>query len=83
MPVSALKSMRWRTPSTQIGAVVHKPFALHTGADARFIEQIDSPLLDDPGANPFQHIARRMTFEDDVIDPMFMQQLAEQQAGWT
>ena len=83
MPVSALKSMRAHPLDADLGAVVHKPFALHTGADARFIEQIDSPLLDDPGANPFQHIARRMTFEDDVIDPMLIQQLAQQQAGWT
>ena len=70
-----------RPLDADLDAVVHQAFALHTRADARLLEQIDRALLDHAGADAAQHVARRVPLEDDVVDAVLMQQLAQQQSG--
>ena len=67
---------------TDLRAVMHEPFALHASAHPDFVEQVDGALFDDSRANPLQHVSGRLAFKNDVVDPMPLEQLAEQEAGW-
>ena len=73
--------MRWRTPSERIGAVVHQALAVHALAGAGFVDKIDRDLLDHAGADASEHVLGCVPLDDDVIDAVLVQQLAEQQSG--
>ena len=49
--------------------------------DAQLFEQADRALFQHAGADPRQHVVAVLALENDVVDAVAMQQLAEQQAG--
>ena len=53
---------------------------MHAGADAGFVEQVDRDLFDDAGADAAEHVLAGLPLQDDVVDAVLVQQLAEQQA---
>ena len=61
--------------------VMHEALAVHAGADAGLVDQIDRDLLDHAGADAAQHVLAGVPLEDDVVDAVLVEQLAEQQAG--
>jgi hypothetical protein len=61
-------------------AVMHEAFAVHARADARLVEEIDRDLLDDTGADAAKHVFAGVPFQDDVVDAVLVEKLAEQQA---
>ena len=63
-----------------LGAIMHQAFAVHARADACLVEEIDRHLLDDAGADAAEHIVAGMPLQDDVVDVVLLQQLAEQEA---
>ena len=64
-------------------AVMHQAFAVHARADAGLVQEIDGHLLDHAGADAAEHVLRRLPFQDDVVDAVLVQELAEQQARRT
>src|SRR5262245_42913940 len=61
-------------------SVVNQSIAVQAVADAGLLQELHRSLLDQTGANPFQHVVRRMPFENDIVDAMAVQKLPEQQA---
>jgi hypothetical protein len=49
-------------------------------ADARLVEEIDRDLLYHAGADAAEHMLAGMPLDNDVIDALVMQELAEQKA---
>jgi hypothetical protein len=64
-------------------AFMHQAILMHVIADARFVEQVHGDLLDDAGADPTEHVFGGLPLEDDVVDALSVQQLAEQQSRRT
>ena len=60
--------------------LVHLPFFIHTFSGTRLAHEVDETLLENTGADPPQHIVAGDPLDDDVVDAVFRQQLAEQQA---
>src|SRR5208282_5273498 len=61
-------------------ALVHEPVPVHAGADAGLVEQIQGDLFDDAGPDAAEDVFGGLPFQDDVIDAVLVQELAEQQA---
>ena len=73
--------MRWRSPpNADLDAVVHQALAVHARADAGLVEQVHGALLDHAGADAAEHVLAGLPLEDDVVDAVRVQQLAEQQS---
>ena len=49
-------------------------------AGADLIQQLDRALFEEPSANAAEHIFARVPLQDDIVDAIGMQQLAEQQS---
>jgi hypothetical protein len=56
-----------------------KTFASQPLPDACLLQQAYGPLLDQAGTNPLEHVVRCVPLEDNVVDSMLVQKLAEQQ----
>ena len=54
---------------------------VHASAGACLVEEIDCDLLDDAGADAAEHMLAGVPLDDDIVDPLVMQELAEQKAG--
>jgi hypothetical protein len=59
---------------------MHQPVGVHARADVGFVEQIHRALLDDAGANAAKHVLAGLSFENHIVDAVFVQELTEQQA---
>jgi hypothetical protein len=55
---------------------------VHAGADASLVEKIYGDLFDDAGTDAAEHVFAGLPFQDDVIDAVLVQELAEQQSRW-
>ena len=63
-------------------AFVHETVLVHARADASLVEQVHRDLFDDAGADAAKHVFAGLSLEDDVIDAVFVEELAEQQSRW-
>jgi hypothetical protein len=54
---------------------------VHASAGACLVEEIDCDLLDDAGADAAEHMLAGVPLDDNIVDPLVMQELAEQKAG--
>ena len=70
-----------RAIDADLGAFVNDAVGMHAGADAGFVQQIHRDLLDDTGADPTKDVGGGLALQDDGVDAVPVQQLAEQQAG--
>ena len=61
-------------------AFMHEAVLVHARADARLVEEVHCDLFDDAGAHPAKHVFAGLSLEDDVIDAVFVEELAEQQS---
>ena len=66
---------------SKLDAFMNQAFAVRALAGADLIEQRDGALFQKAGPNAAKHIVRRVTFQDDVVDAVSVQQLPEQKAG--
>jgi hypothetical protein len=55
--------------------------ALQICADTHCVQQIDGSLLEDPRSHTIDHILAAAVLNDDGIDAVQVQQMAEQQSG--
>ena len=79
--VSALKSILWRRPAElDLDPVVHQAFRVQPLGAAGLFQQMDQALLDHPGADSRAHIVGAAPLEDDIVDTLTVQELAQQQA---
>jgi hypothetical protein len=62
---------------------MHEAVVVHASADACLVEEIDCNLLDDAGTDAAEHMLAGVPLDDDIVDPLVMQELAEQKAGRT
>ncbi len=69
-----------RPAEGELDAVMHQPFAMGARAGANLIEQRNGAFLEQAGADAAKHILARLAFENDVVDAVTVQQLAEQQS---
>jgi hypothetical protein len=67
----------------QLDPAMDQAFAVHARAAAGLVDQSDSALLQDAGANAAEHMIAGVAFKNDAIAAGLMQQLAEQQPGGT
>jgi len=65
----------------QLDAVMDQSFMMQPLGDADFLEQADGALFQHAGPNPRQHIVAVLALQDDIVDAVAMQQLAQQHAG--
>src|SRR5690606_35025624 len=68
-------------PREDLAALVPAAFAMHSLADAGFVEQVHGDLLEHPGADAAQHVFAGPALEDHGVDAGLVQQLTEYQAG--
>ena len=62
-------------------AVMRQAFLMKTSARARFVDQADRALLEHAGPDAAKNVIAPNAIEDDRLDTMTEQELAEQQAG--
>ena len=62
-------------------AVMHEPVSVHASTDACFVEKLDRSLLDDSGAHAAKDICAGLAFQNDVVDAVLVEKLAEQKPG--
>ena len=60
-------------------ALMQQAVLVHARADAGLVEQIHRDLLDDSRAHPIENVFAGLPLENDVVDAVFVQELAEQQ----
>ena len=71
-----------RPAEGELDPVMDQPLAVRAGSDADLIEQRHRPLFEQAGADAAEHIVRRLAFQDDVVNSVAVQQLAQQQSRW-
>ncbi len=64
-------------------ALFEHPFRVQTGIDAQPVQQIGGCPLQHAGTNAAQHIIGRSALDDNAVDPLCTQQMAEQQSRWS
>ena len=64
----------------ELDAMVHQALAMRPRTGADFIEQRHGAFFQQSGADAAEHIIRRLAFQDDVVDPVAVQQLPQQQS---
>lgn len=64
-------------------ALVHEAVFVHAHADAGFVEQVHRDLFDDPGTDAAKDIFAGLPLQDDVVDAVFVKELAQQEARRT
>src|SRR5258705_5511259 len=69
-----------RPAEGELDAVMHQPFAMGARACANLIEHRNGAFLEQAGSDAAKHILARLAFENDVVDAVTVQQLAEQQS---
>jgi hypothetical protein len=69
------------TVNAKLDALVHEAVFVHARPDAGLVEQVDRYLFDNAGPNTAQNIFASLPLHDDVIDAVFVQELAEQQTS--
>ena len=75
-------SMRCRAPlKRDVDAVVPQALAAQAVADADRVHQIDRALLEHAGAHALDHVVPAAVLDDDRIDAVQVQQVAEHQPG--
>jgi hypothetical protein len=52
---------------------------MHAAADAGFVQKVHGDLFDYARAHAAKNVVRSLTFKNDVIDTVFVQELTEQQ----
>jgi hypothetical protein len=62
---------------------VHEAVLVHARADARLVEQVHRDLFDDAGAHPTENVFAGLSLENDVIDAVLVEELAEQESRRT
>ena len=58
---------------------MNQPLAVRARAGADLIQQNHGSFLEQAGADAAEHIVRRLAFQDDIVDAVGVEQLAEQQ----
>jgi len=66
-----------------VDAFMAKPAALQPLIDTHSAEQIHGALFEHAGADAVNHVLSAAVFDDDGIDAHEMQDMPEQQPGWT
>src|SRR5690606_35058535 len=67
----------------QAHAAVRQTFGVEPRADAGAAQHVDRALLEDAGAHASEHVSPAAALEHDAVDAFDVQQVREQQAGWT
>jgi hypothetical protein len=68
------------TVDSNLHAFMHEAVLVHPCADACLVEQVHRDLFDDAGAHPAENVFAGLSLQDDVIDAVFVQELAEQES---
>src|ERR1700728_1972181 len=71
-----------RAAERELDAMVDQAFVVRALAGADLIEQRHRSFFKQAGADAAEHVIRRLAFQDDVIDPIGVKQLSEQQSRW-
>ena len=71
-----------RAAERQFDAMMDQSLAVGARAGAYLVHQRDRAFFEESGADPAEHIFRRLAFQDDVVDVVAPQQLPQQQSRW-
>jgi hypothetical protein len=66
-----------------LDSLMYKPILVHAGTGAGFVKKIHRDLFDDSGADTGEDVFAGVPFEDDVVDPVPVEELSEEQTGWS
>ena len=72
-----------RVVEAQVDTAMAQPLTVHALPYARFPEDLHGALLEDARADPRLHVLPATGFQDHRLDPLTVQELAEQQARRT
>jgi len=64
-------------------AVMGMPFAIHALAQSDLAQQRDGAGLQHAGANPLQHMAAALSFQDNAVDAVAVKNMRQEQASGT
>ena len=67
--------------NANLRSVMHEAVAVHAGADARLVEEVDCDLLDHAGADAAEHMLAGVSLDNNIVNSVVMQELTEQKAG--
>ena len=62
-------------------AVMGQTFAFEAVGDADLLHQADEPLFENASADAGKDMFARLAFQDDALDPVFVQEEREEEAG--
>ena len=62
-----------RAAERQLNALVDQAFVVGARAGADFIKQDDRALFEQTGADAAQHIIRRLSFQNDIVDAVVVE----------
>src|SRR5579871_2334103 len=68
---------------SQFESVMNQAFAAHAITNAIFVEKIDGPLLEHPGANAAFDVPAAFRFQNNGVYSPQVKQVREKQAGGT
>src|SRR5690606_12287263 len=63
--------------------LVDMAFAIHVLGDPGLAHEVHETMLQHTCTDPAQDVLRSTRFQDDIVDPLLVQELAQQQAGGT
>ena len=63
-----------------LDTAMHQTLFMHALAHASFVQQVNTHLLQNAGADACEHVVASLAFQNDRVDTGLVQQLAEQQA---
>ncbi len=69
-----------RAVEADLDAVVDQPLGMHALADAGLVQEVGHALLDDACPDAAQHIIAAALLQDDVVDALAVEKLAQEQA---
>src|ERR1700754_4746653 len=69
-----------RSAEGELDAMMYQALATGARPGTDFVEQVDRSLFKQAGANAAEHIVRRLSLQNDVVDSVAVKQLPEQQS---
>jgi hypothetical protein len=67
----------------EVNAIVAHTVAMEAIADAQLRHEVGGELFEDAGADAIDDVFLIAAFEDDRVDSFEVEQLPEQQSGWS
>jgi len=64
---------------TKLDTVMDEPLSAHPRTHAGFLEEVGNAVFDDARSNPLLHVVEAPGFQDDGVDALALEEVAEQE----